>query len=79
MNLKYQLQRGMINIKLPDGPYVPDIQDSFKYITKKHQQWLVIYIGIYVNKSICKIEDRITFNFKTGHYFYLLMSETKIR
>ena len=38
MNLQYQLQHGMMNLKLPDRTYVPDIQDSFQYIIKKHQQ-----------------------------------------
>ena len=59
---------------IPDGSYsVCDIQDYFKYIIKKHETVTDNpSIMIYVNK----IENRITFKFKTGYYLELLTSET---
>ena len=50
--------------KLPDGLYsVSNIQDSFKYIIKKHEK-MADYPPkrIYVNK----LENRITFKIKRG-------------
>ena len=49
--------------ELPDGSYcVSDIQDYFEYIIKKHETVTDNpSIMIYVNK----IENRITFKFKT--------------
>ena len=59
---------------LPDGSYsIPDIQDYFKYILKKHGEnvdnpSIIIYIN--------KIENRITFKIKNGYYLELLTPET---
>ena len=59
--------------ELPDGSYpVLDIQDYFKYITKKHEK--MIYsspINIYVNIR----ENRITFRIKIGYYLQLLKKQ----
>ena len=64
------------NFELPDGSYsVSDIQDYFEYIIKKHETVIDNpSILMYVNK----IENRITFKIKTGHYLKLLMPETMI-
>ena len=52
-----------------------DIQDYFEYIIKKHETVTDNpSILMYVNK----IENRITFKIKTGHYLELLMPETMI-
>ena len=59
---------------LPDGSYsIPDIQDYFKYILKKHGEnvdnpSIIIYIN--------KIENRISFKIKNGYYLELLTPET---
>ena len=60
--------------ELPDGSYsIPDIQDYFKYILKKHSESVDNpSIRIYVNK----IENRITFKIKSGYYLELLTPET---
>ena len=60
--------------ELPDGSYsIPDIQDYFKYILKKHCESVDNpSIRIYVNK----IENRITFKIKSGYYLELLKPET---
>ena len=60
--------------ELPDGSYsVLDIHDYFEYIIKKHEAVTDNpSTRIYVNK----IENRITFNIKTGYYLELLTSET---
>ena len=59
---------------LPDGSYsVPDIQDYFKYLLKKHETVTDnLSIMIYVNE----IGNRITFKMKTGYYLELLRHET---
>ena len=59
--------------ELPYGSYsVSDIQDCFEYIFKKHERVTDNpSIRIYINK----VENRITFKIKTGHYFELLMPE----
>ena len=59
---------------LPDGSYsVADIQDYFEYILKKRSENVDNPpIRIYVKK----IENRITFKIKTGHYLELLTPET---
>ena len=55
-----------------DGSYsIPDIQDYFEYILKKHNVDNPS-IRIYVNK----IENRITFKIKNGYYLELLTPET---
>ena len=61
-------------IELPDGSYsVPDIQDYFKYIFKKHgENTNKPSVQIYVNK----IENRITFKIKDGYSLELLTPET---
>ena len=60
--------------ELPDGSYsIPDIQDYFEYILKKHSESFDNpSIRIYVNK----IENRITFKIKSGYYLELLTPET---
>ena len=63
MNLKYQLQHGMINLNcLMDCTYsISNIQDYFEYILKKHGENIdKPSVKIYVNK----IENRITFKIK---------------
>ena len=60
--------------ELPDGSYsVSDIQDYFKYISKKHQKNTNrLSVQIYVNE----IENRITFKFTDGYSLELLTPET---
>ena len=60
--------------ELPAGSYsIPDIQDYFEYIFKKHRGKTVNpSIEIYTNK----IENRITFKIKTGYYLEVLTPET---
>ena len=60
--------------ELPDGSYsIPDIQDYFEYILKKHSENVDNPSSrIYVNK----IENRITFKVKSGYYLELLTTET---
>ena len=60
--------------ELPIGSYsIPDIQDHFKYILKKHSESVDNpSIRIYV----IKIENRITFKIKSGYYLELLTPET---
>ena len=59
---------------MPDGLYsVPNIQDYFEYIFKKH--------GENTDKpsvqiSVNKIENRITFKIKDGYSLELLTPET---
>ena len=59
---------------IPDGSYsIPDIQNYFKYILKKHSESVDNRsIRIYVNK----IQNRITFKIKNGYYLELLTPET---
>ena len=59
---------------LPDGSYsIPDIQEYFKFILKKHGEYVDNpSIIIYVNK----IENRITFKIKIGYFLELLTPET---
>ena len=59
---------------LPDGSYsIPDIQDYFEYILKKHGENVDNpSTRIYVNK----IEKRNTFKIKSGYYLELLTPET---
>ena len=60
--------------ELPDGSYsISDIQDYFEYILKKHSESVDNpSIRIYVNR----IENRITFKFKSGCYLELLTPVT---
>ena len=60
--------------KLPDGFYsIPDIQDYFEYILKKHGEDIdKPSVQIYVNK----IENRITFKIKNEYNRELLTPET---
>ena len=60
--------------ELPDGSYsIPDIQDYFVYILKKHGEKTVnASIKIYINK----IENEFVFEIKTGYYLELLTPET---
>ena len=57
--------------ELPDGSYsVPDIQDYFDYILKKHGESIDNpLVKIYLNH----IENRITFRIKNGYSLELLM------
>ena len=59
---------------MSDGLYsIPDIQDYFKYILKKHSESVDNpAIIIHINK----IENRITFKSKTGYFLELLTPET---
>ena len=56
--------------ELLDGSYsVSDIQDYFKYIFKKHEEYIDKQsVQIYVNK----IENRATFKIKSGYSLELL-------
>ena len=60
--------------KLPDGSYsIPDIQDYFEYILKKHGEDIdKPSVQIYVNK----IENRITFKTKDGYSLKFVTPET---
>ena len=60
--------------ELPDGSYsISDIPDYFEYILKKHSESVDNpSIRIYVNR----IENRITFEIKSGYYLELLTPET---
>ena len=60
--------------ELPDRSYsVPDIQDYFEYILKKHSESVDNpSTRIYVNK----IENRIKFKIKSRYYLELLTPET---
>ena len=59
---------------LPDGSYsIPDIQDYFEFIIKKHETLTENpQIQIYTNK----IENRIVFKIKAGYKLELLTSGT---
>ena len=59
---------------MPYGSYsVPDIQDCFEYILKKHGEDIdKLSVQIYVNI----IENRVTLKIKNGYSFELLTSET---
>ena len=61
--------------ELPDGSYsISDIQDYLEYILTKHgEKKINPSIKIYINK----IENRITFKIKTGHYLELLTPERR--
>ena len=65
-NNKFEISSPTWNdeFKLPDGSYtVPDIQDYFQYMLKKHGEDIdKASVQIYVNK----IENRITFKIKKG-------------
>ena len=61
-------------LELPDGSYsISDTQNYFEYILEKYRESVDNpSIKIYVNK----IENRITFKIKNGHYLELLTPET---
>ena len=62
-------------LELPDGSYyVSDIQNYFEHIIKNHQK---VTGNNPITICVNKIEHRITFKIKTGHYLELLMSERK--
>ena len=71
---KISAPRWSDEFELPDKSYsISDIQDYFEYILKKHSENVDNpSIRIYVNK----IENRITFKIKNGHYLELLTPET---
>ena len=60
--------------ELPDGLYsVSDILDYFEYFLKKHGKNISnSSVRIYISK----IENRITFEIKTGYSLELLIPET---
>ena len=60
--------------EFPDGSYsIPDIQDYFEYIFKKHSESVNNpSIKMFVNK----IENRVTFKIKKGYYLQLLTPKT---
>ena len=60
--------------ELSDGSYsVPNIQDYFEYILKKHgEKTDKLSVQIYVNK----IENKVTFKIKDGYSLELLTPET---
>ena len=60
--------------QLADESYsISRFQDYFEYILKKHEEKTVnLSIRIYINK----IENRIMFKIKTGHYLEILTRET---
>ena len=60
--------------ELPDGSYsIPDIQDYFEYILKKHSESVDNpSIRMYINK----IQNRITLKIKNGYYLELFTPET---
>ena len=61
-------------LDLPDGSYsVSDIHYYFEYISKKHgEKTDNLSVRIYVNK----IENKITFEIKSGYYVELLIPKT---
>ena len=73
---KYKISTPTWNeeFELPDGSFsISDIEDYFKDILKKHGEKTVnLTIKVYLNK----IENRIKFKIKTGHYLELLVPET---
>ena len=77
-NNKFKISASTWNDKfeLPDGSYsVPDIQDYFEYILKKHGESVdKPSVRIYVNK----IENRVTFKIKNGYSLGYNLGITKI-
>ena len=77
-NNKFKISAPTWNDKfeLPDGSYsVPDIQDYFEYILKKHGESVdKPSVRIYVNK----IENRVTFKIKNGYSLGYNLGITKI-
>ena len=75
-NNKFNISAPTCNDKfeLPDGSYsVSDIQDYFRYISKKDGEDIdKPSVQIYVNK----IEKRVTFKIKSGYSLELLTPET---
>ena len=75
-NKKFKISAPMWSeeFNLPDGSCsIPDIQDYFKYILKKHgenvdNRSIITYIN--------KIENRITFKIKSGYFLKPLTLET---
>ena len=77
-NNKFKISAPTWNDKfeLPDESYsVPDIQDYFEYILKKHGKSVdKPSVRIYVNK----IENRVTFKIKNGYSLGYNLGITKI-
>ena len=73
-NFKISAPTWSDEFELPDGSHlIPDIQDHFEYILKKHNENVDNpSVKIYVNK----IENRITCKVKNGYYLELLTPET---
>ena len=60
--------------ELSDGSYFgSSIQDYFEHIIKKHE---IVTDNPLIRKYVNKLENRITFKIKTGHYLEHLMPET---
>ena len=75
-NNKFKISAPTWNDKfeLPDGSYsIPDIQDYFEYILKKHGEGIdKPPVQIYVNR----IKNRVTFKIKNGYSLEILTPET---
>ena len=75
-NNKFKISAPTCNeeFELPNGSYsISDIQGYFEYILKKHSKSVDNpSIKIYVNK----IENRITFEIRSGYYLEILTPET---
>ena len=71
---KISAPTGSEEFELPDGSYsIPDIQDYFEYILKKHSESVDNpSIRTYINKT----ENRITFKIESVYYLELLIPET---
>ena len=64
------------NFELVDESYsVLDIQNYFEYIIKKREK---VNDNQSTRRYILKVENRVTFKIKAGHYLQLLMLETKL-
>ena len=62
INLKYLLQNSSDEFELPDGSYsLPDIQDYFEYILKKHSENVD---NSSIKTRVNKIENKVTFKIK---------------
>ena len=72
INLNYQLQRGIKNLSYLISYSVPDIQDYFEYIIRKHETVTDNSPRrIYVNET----ENSIIFRIKSAYYLELLTTE----
>ena len=73
INLKYLLQRGMMNLNYPMDHILYQIFKIILSIFKKHEKSIDNpSIRIYLNK----VESRIAFRIKTGYYLEILKPKT---